>query len=736
VVFEPIRGNTKGERALLTRIFRNMKKLAPILIACFLVPVLACSNDTQTGPSQAPIVFSTPDSGPADTIKTDMSQPVTPDVVEQDTVNQQDTVSGDIASQEDSQVLEPDTNQPQEDIQAEVDAESPDTATKPDIPVTPKCTDSDNDGFGQNCAAGPDCDDSNPSFAIVCPDCTTANFAGCTCQGVASNCYSGQPAWIGKGVCQAGVRLCKKGYWGECNGEVLPTPEACDGKDNDCDGLIDEGVLSTCGTCDMACTQQKHGPDYGNAFDPSKESSNGVGINKNGYLELDVKKANVDLNHIWIAGTGAKVISKLNTKTGQEVGRYASCSSPSRTSVDLNGDVWVGCRSGGQVMKITNKTQNCKDKNGNGKIDTSTGKNVLGYGSDECVKFIVKPDNGENTIRAAGVDKDNHVWVGGWGKKTLWRLHPGTGAVVNSININCNPYGLVIDQKGTIWVSGRGCSSLVKVDPKTKSVTKVGHGGKGSPYGINVDMFGRIWIANTNNYTSRYDPVTGQWSPVQHNQRSRGVATSNDGHVYVALDSTSTIAKINAVTLTVVAHFSLGSGRYPVGIAVDYDGYIWAVNQQKSSASKVDPKSGQVIGEYPVGKSPYTYSDMTGYTLNNYTAPKGHYTHVFGFSGWGGTVNETKTTTVWETLDVSATIPPKGYLKVRYVVANTLAGLKTSPWSKEFGPFPPSTFPIDLKAANVKGRFLKVEIFLQAGKDKLSPIIKSITAKGKSVAIQ
>ena len=43
--------------------------------------------------------------------------------------------------------------------------------------------------------------------------------------------------------------------------------------------------------------------------------------------------------------------------------------------------------------------------------------------------------------------------------------------------------------------SGRGCSSLVRVDPKTKSVKKVGNG-KGSPYGINVDMFGRIWIAD------------------------------------------------------------------------------------------------------------------------------------------------------------------------------------------------------------------------------------------------
>ena len=182
--------------------------------------------------------------------------------------------------------------------------------------------------------------------------------------------------------------------------------------------------------------------------------------------------------------------------------------------------------------------------------------------------------------------------------------------------------------------------------------------GKGSPYGINVDMFGKIWIANTNTYTSRYDPIVGAWNSVQHNQRSRGVATSNDGHVYVALDTTSNVAKINAVTLTVVAHISLGGGRYPVGIAVDYDGYVWAVNQSKATASKVDPNKNKVIGEYPVGKGPYTYSDMTGYTLHNYTAPKGDYSHTFGYSGWSGTVAESKNTTKWEKIFVDAATPP------------------------------------------------------------------------------
>ena len=83
----------------------------------------------------------------------------------------------------------------------------------------------------------------------------------------AANCYSGQPQWIGKGICQAGVQICKSGYWGMCTGEKLPEPEACDSKDNNCNGLIDEGVLSSCGTCDLSCIKQKIGPDFGVPFD-------------------------------------------------------------------------------------------------------------------------------------------------------------------------------------------------------------------------------------------------------------------------------------------------------------------------------------------------------------------------------------------------------------------------------------------------------------------------------------
>lgn len=62
-------------------------------------------------------------------------------------------------------------------------------------------------------------------LVLVCPD----------------TCYTGEERDIGIGVCRAGVPTCDDdGNVLSCEGEVLPEDEVCDGRDNNCDGRVDD----------------------------------------------------------------------------------------------------------------------------------------------------------------------------------------------------------------------------------------------------------------------------------------------------------------------------------------------------------------------------------------------------------------------------------------------------------------------------------------------------------------
>jgi Notch 1 len=65
---------------------------------------------------------------------------------------------------------------------------------------------------------------------------------GAVDEGVTDVCYTGAVGTEGQGLCHGGTLTCTAGTWSTtCSGEVVPTAEVCDGLDNDCDGVADEG---------------------------------------------------------------------------------------------------------------------------------------------------------------------------------------------------------------------------------------------------------------------------------------------------------------------------------------------------------------------------------------------------------------------------------------------------------------------------------------------------------------
>ena len=120
---------------------------------------------------------------------------------------------------------------------------------EPGLECRPECIDNDGDGYGENCGPGPDCDDANPNVhpgAIeIC------NGIDDDCDGIIDENFPnlGDSCTVGVGECEeSGNYICtQNGSGTECDATAgVPTIEICDGLDNDCDGIIDDGGNDLC----------------------------------------------------------------------------------------------------------------------------------------------------------------------------------------------------------------------------------------------------------------------------------------------------------------------------------------------------------------------------------------------------------------------------------------------------------------------------------------------------------
>ena len=83
-----------------------------------------------------------------------------------------------------------------------------------------------------------------------------------------AECYSGTAGTAGIGVCQYGLRFCAGGTFDACDGEVLPSTEICNGFDDDCDGIVDDGFTIA------VYFRDNDGDGFGDITDPGLRTCN------------------------------------------------------------------------------------------------------------------------------------------------------------------------------------------------------------------------------------------------------------------------------------------------------------------------------------------------------------------------------------------------------------------------------------------------------------------------------
>ena len=340
-------------------------------------------------------------------------------------------------------------------------------------------------------------------------------------------------------------------------------------------------------------------------------------------------------SYIWIANSSESTVSKINTQTMIEEGRYLtrtdSVGSPSRTSVNLNGNMAVANRNGGITAFWANPDDCDPMTNGVAGLQTSSGGgDVLPWGQDDCLRWST-PINATSNRPAAWAPGqwsdsecryvNNKFWTaarGGDDPGTRVMLLDGeTGVIEQTIPIpefTSITYGGAVDGDGNFWGHQSGGSQLFFVDRETFQYQI--YAGPGDSYGIAVDDNGFPWTCYFG--VHRLNPATGVWD---HNNTINssygGCMSDGNGTMWLSHDP---LLGIDINTMQLVQSIDIPQDIH--GVSIDFDGYVWGVPIAGSVAYRIDPVT-QTIDQFDGLVGAYTYSDMTGFALANAGSPSG-----------------------------------------------------------------------------------------------------------------
>jgi hypothetical protein len=355
-------------------------------------------------------------------------------------------------------------------------------------------------------------------------------------------------------------------------------------------------------------------------------------------------------DYIWIANTSQGTVSKINTMTGVEEGRYftgpnGGAAEPSRTSVNQYGDVAVSNRTIGSTAKIAALKSKCVDKNGNGMIDTSTGPNdIKPWGQDECQLWYTPfplangYSGGVRPTAWEGVSQDPvtcetpvpRVWIGykdAQNTAHFVRLHGDTGEVLDealrpgwSAN-SFGPYGGAVNSEGDLFAVGYDNEAAVRIDSQTLAITELGQSPGQFKYGMGVDFNGNMWVGSFSgpHHMYFYDAQAAQWQGIGNGGNpgggALGVQIDQEGRVWGAANGPCRLIEADVETKQFIkTDIALPGCGSPWGVSIDNEGYVWVVDKA-NKAYKVDPDTYEIKLIVTGLINPYTYSDMTGQGL-------------------------------------------------------------------------------------------------------------------------
>jgi streptogramin lyase len=508
--------------------------------------------------------------------------------------------------------------------------------------------------------------------------------------------------------------LVDEGVSNACGGCGPLPAEACDGQDNDCDGLTDEGVVNYCGRCGQSC--------FTLVFDDREDWEQGSIVNlipasdNPDGLALGTTDVRGD-SYLWVAAHTSRQVVQINARTCEIEDFHPSFGySPSRTAVTVDGSVWIGNRGihGGNAGDYAHGNAVHLDTDGS---LICRARITSGYG------------NGGVAVRAAAIDQEGNAWLGSWSQSKIYRVsgvevEPSDAVdgipdcrILQEIQLPSPAYGAAVDSKGFLWTA----QSPTKID--TRDGRLVGIVPRiaritGTDESIPVGLYGMAIDRNDNVWYGTTRPA-GYMVRVDGESHEMVAFPHGGGTTRgVAVDLDGNIWGGGGALYKMSPdgeHLLTIPNAGAVGVAVDADNAIWAVSSGR--ATRYDTSGRQLCS---VGGLPalYTYSDMTGMQLLSITMRSGR---------WSVRVDGGAADVLWDRVDWNGVFGDGALADVRVRTAPTLVGLTAAPWSGRSFDTPMTMPGPNLETGySPRNRWLEIELRVTRQADDQHPVLERV----------
>lgn len=500
--------------------------------------------------------------------------------------------------------------------------------------------------------------------------------------------------------------------------------------------------------------------NYTTDDDFNKGNTTGLNVSED-QIQLSDNSSSSSFPFIWVPNSNEGTVSKVDTLTGLELARYKTSNltygNPSRTTVDLEGNCWVGNRNIGTAVKIgllenggyidrnnNSIIETSRDMDGNGVImntkDPVTGNDIieiLPWGEDECVLYeiILIPGNEGTYIpgnysgsyvndyytpgpRGLAIDSQNNIWIGTYGTQKYYYVNETTGQILKTINVTGHsPYGAVIDQYGILWSAGNKGNDILRLNPLNDSVTTISL--SHIAYGLALDRNNHLFVSGLNYYSlTRINILTGLIEWTKAADYAQGLTVTDDGDVWSANNIQGTVTRYSNDGI-IKARIIVGNT--PSGVSVDNMGKIWAVDNGDEYIHRINPNTDQINSEGNIingvelskritGGTHYGYSDMTGVLSNTITSNKGI---------WAVIHDSEVNNALWGQISWNSYEPQGTKITVRIRSSNDKINWST--WENVTNGILLNSTP--------RGRFLEIETILERFNGITSPILYDLTVR-------